>query len=503
MNWLIKIYHYSSRLRILNNLTKIFISRKLTESINYYNYNKNPEEQLNPYGITNASMISFLICFISIFLSFYFINYYISIFISLIFGLIISKKVYSYLIIQYRIHKDNFLQYLDLIYQDFLLIINSSGTILDCVKYIAQSKYPVISDYFKNIQKRINMGYVPEVLLIEFLEITSNQTFKENILSLISSNLNKKFITNNNPEFSIELKTKFQKQTTILESKLTIITTINIFLPIITITIFSIYFASNLYLFFLLIPFHLLLLNLLKKSLLNKDFTFLGNIIGYEKELNQLINLLTTFANYLRLGNSPEVSLFKSFKLMETKSEYSSEKYNITIRNYTFDEVWNNLENRFLENQSRILLRLVSKMIKKNSIETGIRIKNILDNIKSNKRIVAKRKLLLKSVQFKLIILLIILSSLMGLMANILPIFGQFFQIIIGNQYINISDLSISINNIVPILITFLVIIFFTSKTMLDIVKFRYTIPISMILIILFFSIYYGTYILLNFVLSI
>ncbi|MHA1694615.1 MAG: hypothetical protein ACTSYZ_08175 [Candidatus Helarchaeota archaeon] len=500
MDWILNFYKISAKLTLLNRFCKKFYSEELNKAVNYYNYDKRAVIDLHSDDIIKSAILSFIISFFSFFFILSLINFYFSILISLIFSLIISKKIYGYLIIQFHIQQDNFLQYLDLIYQDFILILKSSGTLLDCIKYVSKSDYPIISGYFKEIVKKINMGQTPEHLLIEFAGIIANPTFKENFLSLLSSDIHNNDLINKNPKFSVELLSKYQKTTEQLQVRFTILITINIFLPIITIVLFSIYLASNPWFILILIPFHLFILIILKKSLIKRSFVFFGESVNQEKELILLLNFLDVFSNYLCLNNSPEIALFKSIKLLKLNSSFfKNPEMFIQINNFEFNEYWNNLINNFKEQKNKILLKLILKMLSKNSLETGKRIKNILDNIEFNRKLIAKRKTIIKSIQFKVLILMSIFSILMGLFTNILPIFSLFFQQVTNGLFIQNNFILFDNKIIIPIIITNTILVFFTSKIIFKTINFQKSLPISLLFILIYFiSFYFTSFFLIN-----
>ncbi|TFF88081.1 MAG: hypothetical protein EU549_03670 [Promethearchaeota archaeon] len=420
--------------------------------------------------------------------------------VSVILSLILARKVYSYPIIKYKIQKSSFLQYLDLVYQDFLIILKSNGTVFDFIKYISESNYPVIAKKFKEMIKNLNYGSDPERLLLNFINFTGIRTFKEKMLFILSSNLKKGLILNDKPEFSLELTTSYQKYTKQLNTRITIITTINIFLPLLSIILFSIYFAVNPFSYLILIPFHFLILYILKKSLLKKEFLLLGALKNNENEFNSLLIFLMLFSNYLKMNNSPEIALIKSIKLINSNSNLSSYQFRLPneLIEYHLEDFWMKLIHNFKHYQSKILLKLILRMLNKNSQETGLRIENILDNIKSNRKIISERKIIIKSLQFKSLLLLFILSCLIGLFSTIIPIIGNFFQLI----FIYPSNFSMqneySLISYLPLLLTYSSIIISTTIIILNIVRIKKIYHFSIVFFIIYISIFYGSYILVN-----
>ncbi|TFF98802.1 MAG: hypothetical protein EU547_00555 [Promethearchaeota archaeon] len=348
--------------------------------------------------------------------------------------------------------------------------------------------------------EKINCGLDPKKLFIEFMDAIGVESFQEKVLSILSLNFDRDFISNNNPEFSMELLSKYENYTKQLETRLTIIITINIFLPIITITLFSFYFSLNSLYFLLLLPFHLSILYILKKSLLKKQIEILG--ARQEESFEDLITFLTLLSNYLKLNNSPEIALTKSIYMFDQKltSNISLIIGDLFYKGNDLEDIWRKLILKFgRNNQSRVLLNLIFKMLRKNSIETGFRLKNIIENININKKLIAKRKILIKSMQFKVFLLLGTLTCLIGLITNIIPLIGSFFQVFINPNFLDHLYINNTYLFFIPILISISIIIFFVSYTILNIVEIKKNRVYSVLFVIIYLLVYYGTEFIFNF----
>ncbi|TFF89352.1 MAG: hypothetical protein EU549_00915 [Promethearchaeota archaeon] len=495
MNWIIKTYKFAGNIKILNKLGAKLRSNKLRKALHFFNYYNDKKLIISSENVGAGTILIFIISLILTNLCLIFFNILISLLISFIFALIISRKFYYYIINYHKIRYLNSLQFLDLVYQDFLIILNSTNSIFDAILFIANSSYPIISKDFKDIVKAINLGEKPETLLLNYIDSISNQTFRERMTNLISYNLKTDAKNKKNKEFSTELGSKYQEYTKQLDTRLTILIGINVFLPILTTTLFSFYIAINSYFILILLPFHVFILMLLKKVLLKREFFILGANDTDSNEFNELILFLSIFSNQLMMNNSPENSLIKSLKIYkgEIQEILDNTIFDLLMMDYHIHKVMDNLIDNLKSNQSKVILNLTNRMLKKDSKETGYRLNNIIDNIQSNRKIVEKRNILLKSQQFKVLILLFILSGLMGLMTNIIPLFNQFFQVFMGQEFTEITLTENSFFDLVPIILTFGVILFITSKAITSAIKFKKSYFYSIIVLFVYLLIVYGT----------
>ncbi|MBD3227200.1 MAG: hypothetical protein GF329_03345 [Candidatus Lokiarchaeota archaeon] len=495
MNWIIKIYKFAGNIKVLNKLGSKLGSDKLQTALNFYNYYNDKKPMVYSGDVGAGTILIFLVSVILTNLVLIFINLFLSLLISIILALIVSRKFYYYIINYYKMRYLNSLQFLDLVYQDFLIILNSTNSIFDAILFIANSKYPIISKDFENIVHMVNMGETPETVLLEYVNSISNQTFRKRMTNLLSYDLKVDNKNLEDKEFSMELSSKYQEYTKQLDTRLTILIGINVFLPILTTTVFSFYVAINNFFILLLLPFHIFILMLLKKVLLKREFFILGDDDNGSNEFNELILFLSIFSNKLRMDNAPENALIEALSIYngDIKEILKKSISDLIMDNYAIHQVFNNLIHNLKSNQSKIILDLTNRMLEKDSKETGDRLANIIDNINLNRKIVEKRNILLKSQQFKVLILLFVLSGLMGLMTNIIPLFNQFFQVFMGTEFTEIVFTENTFIDLVPIAFTFSIILFITSRVITQIIKLKKSYFYSFIVLFVYLLIVYGT----------
>ena len=233
------MYKFSGKISILKRIGSKFNSKKLIEAIRFFNYYNNFQIMITNGDIGATTLLSFLLTFIIVNLILIPFNLSLSMLIALFLAVIVSRKLYYFIINDYKFQYLNSLQYLDLIYQDFLVIKNSTQSIFDAIEFIANSNYPIISKNFQDMIFQINNGIPPEEVLFNYINSVSHQTFKERMLNLLSYDMKTKDKILINQDFSLELTSKYQEYTKQLDTRITILISVNIFLPILTITLFS------------------------------------------------------------------------------------------------------------------------------------------------------------------------------------------------------------------------------------------------------------------------
>ena len=256
---------YFSKIPLFKKLGSHIISSKLISACTYYQniYNIKPEE-------VAASCIG-LIFTTTIIGAGAFITFRLLIIppITLIIAILSAALFYYKIIEEYEGEARKIAKYVDPITQDFIFALKSSSSIFNAIKYVAKADYPIISDKFKEIIYKINLGENPILLLEEFMEKQPSKTLRYNLLSLIK---------NQELDFSYEnilgvesqrtLREEYENFTMQLENKIMITATSSIFLPLIIGLGLIFWGFGESPIFLLLIPTHLLLSVILKRKLL-------------------------------------------------------------------------------------------------------------------------------------------------------------------------------------------------------------------------------------------
>ncbi|WEU40945.1 MAG: hypothetical protein OdinLCB4_003295 [Candidatus Odinarchaeum yellowstonii] len=182
----------------------------------------------------------------------------------------ISAALFYYKIIgEYENEARKISKYVDHITQDFIFALKSSASIFNAIKYVAKADYPVISNKFKEIIYKINLGENPSQLLEEFMEKQPSKTLRCNLLSLIKNQeLDHAYENLLGVEAQRHLREEYENFTMQLENKIMITAASSVFLPLIIGLGLIFWGFGESPLFLILIPLYLVLIVLLKKKLL-------------------------------------------------------------------------------------------------------------------------------------------------------------------------------------------------------------------------------------------
>ncbi|MFX0142389.1 MAG: hypothetical protein ACFFDN_52600, partial [Candidatus Hodarchaeota archaeon] len=258
------------------------------------------------------------------------------------------------LIIEFESEKLLILQYVELTFQEFLIILATTKSIFDSIFFISQGNYPYISKRFQEMIWKINQGANPEEILYNFALSQPSDPLRERILNIIATNYSHDTIIEELESHIVEKENEYQKFTKQLDSKIILIIGICSFLPLlVTITILLNGWQNNVWIF-ILIPFFWIIIRYLKRSLLKSKFLIFGSFenqnsnIANKKlnkmklEFEELIEFLSFFGNFLKRRFSIERSfinaVFKYKGILESKLIKSSRL--IFFKNSSFMIAW-------------------------------------------------------------------------------------------------------------------------------------------------------------------
>ena len=348
----------------------------------------------------------------------------------------------------------------------FSLIQNSLSTKSDfTIHFINMIKdYELtISQNFKNILNLIQLGEKPEKLLSDLILPSKDMNLYLN--QLLTLDFKPNILINDYTQKTLEKKFNvFLKQ---IDSKLSIIFFISLFLPLmlsILILFYNIFFIN---LFPILLGYYFLLRSL-NQRFLKQDFYLIGLLNDYSKEekekFNQFLSFLTNFALNLSKNLSPELAFISSYSDFKSKhtmlridfDENVSRLLNLSI---TLEELFHNLNYELDSPRYKLILKVLLKLLTLDSFFSNKKIFEILKIISKHQKLERKFETILKGEKFKVLIYNFLLPVIVGGVGGLFPIFSQIQENILNNidgfnLILNIDSLIIFIALIISVMIS-------------------------------------------------
>ncbi len=432
-----------NRIHFFKELGNLISSKKLSIISKFLSQNYN----LLPSEVISTSLGTFIILFFPILIIFLQFNTFLAIIASIFIGYLGAYKIFNYPFDKFSQTQNTILQFSDLAFQDLILILNTTNSYFDAIHFISQSKYPIISNIFKDMIFAINFnGKSPESLIFEFIYSLPNGILKERLLNLMASKFHPNKLIEQMEFYAGEKKSEYIATTRQIESKLIIIIGVCLFFPILTALFISFLGTSANFFSLIIIPLFIFFSYQFKNRILKPHLELFGEsaLLGKD-DLNkdnsiliELIHFLTYFGNELKQEVPQEIALLKAFESYSgpLKNSLKNSVIDIFYGNRSFKTGWNDLKTNFNDLQIHFLLNLIDRMLEKSSSETGNRILSIIQQLKANRELIQEREGIIQSQQFKTKFLIFIIAGILGLIAGLTPLLTQIFQVVSDQNYL-------------------------------------------------------------------
>jgi hypothetical protein len=287
----------------------------------------------------------------------------------------------------------------------------------------------VLKNEFKKLKNRVQIGDNPEKLLLNYK--TSSKKFKDFIDLLLLANFKPGFKSLRSIE---SLEDKFDQYTKSVENRISIIFFLGIFLPI-GISFMVILQIINGFVTILLIPFHLLLLKYITRTLLNDSNFLLGtsNSMSTNKkfEYQDLLEFFHIFSINLMIFN-PEQAIFNSYERSPIRLKLKIKSIVNKLRTYrmSLEQFFVRFASIIENKKGKFLCQSILIMIISNSFCTSDQLQKILTVFKRHQKLERDRANIVKAEVFKVKIYNLILPVITGLLCAvffmIMKLFSEF-----------------------------------------------------------------------------
>jgi hypothetical protein len=426
---------YLNHFGFLRRLGTLFKSPRLLEISHFLK----EEYDLLPSEVLAASAASFFLLFVPLLLVISQLNTLLAIILPILFAFLGAHRIKSYPINEFNKVQHTLLQYSDLAFQDFLLILNTTHSIFDAMRFIATAGYPIISEKFEAMLYRIyHSGVAPERLLNEFIETLPQGNLRERLVSMIASKFEPNKIQHQLESLAGEKKVEYNTVTRNLESKLILVVGVCLFLPILTALFISFLGYSANFIAVAMVPIFILITTKMRTTVLKSNFELFGEtplinkegVSAINSDMVEFLNFLIYFANELKLGLPQEVALSKAARSYSGKLSPIIENCRNAVCHWGngFRASWLSLRTNLRNPQISFLIEIIERMVKKSSLVTGSRLLSIIQQLNENRELIRERESILIAQQFKIKLLVFVMAGILGLISGLTPWLVQLFS---------------------------------------------------------------------------
>ena len=321
----------------------------------------------------------------------------------------------------------------DLVFEQFILVFQSGGTIFDAIEMVAQSDHPYLSMAFKQMIGQINDGTPPEACLMEFAKGQPSDDLRRYFTAIVSSLEKKTDLIDTLSGESFEADLALRQKNLELESRLLIVAALVTYVPIMfTLAASLAGYATNI-LVVLVAPVFILM-NALLKSRFSRQFSAYFDrpretsiVAPTQKQIiseyDAFLNFLILLGERLRSGDTLEVSLAS----IRDDLEIEVQKLVDTALNAIYKEEASIAEGMTRASEEALgqrvsqMLTMIAIMCEASAQAAGDRLSRIATRLVKRSAVAKERDSIIAAQRMKVYLLTLTSAAVLGMLASLSP----------------------------------------------------------------------------------
>ena len=321
----------------------------------------------------------------------------------------------------------------DLVFEQFILVFQSGGTIFDAIEMVAQSDHPYLSKAFTQMIGRINEGTPPETCLMDFAKDQPSDDLRRYFTAIVSSLEKKTDLIDMLSGESFEADLALRQKNLELESRLLIVAALVTYVPIMFTLAISLSGYATSIMIVLVAPVFILM-NALLKSRFSRQFSAYfdrpreTSIVAPSQ--NQIISEYDAFLNFLillgerlRSGDTLEVSLdsIRDDLDIEVQKLVDVALNAIYSENASIVEGMARASEEALGQRVSQMLIMIAIMCETSAQAAGDRISRIATRLVKRSAVAKERDSIIAAQRMKVYLLTITSAAVLGMLASLSP----------------------------------------------------------------------------------
>lgn len=321
----------------------------------------------------------------------------------------------------------------DLVFEQFILVFQSGGTIFDAIEMVAQSDHPYLSSAFQQMISQINEGTPPETCLMEFAKDQPSDDLRRYFTAIVSSLEKKTDLLETLSGESFEADLALRQKNLELESRLLIVAALVTYVPIMfTLAISLAGFATS-FLVLLVAPVFILM-NALLKSRFSRQFSAYfdrpseSSIVAPTQnqiiaEYDAFLNFLILLGERLRSGDTLEISLdsIRDDLEIEVQKLVDIAIDTVYIEDASIEEGMARASEAALGQRVSQMFNMVAVMCETSAHSAGDRISKIATRLVKRSAVAKERDSIIAAQRMKVYLLTITSAAVLGMLASLSP----------------------------------------------------------------------------------
>ncbi len=394
-----------------------------------------PMMKLTPQGVVSASYCLSLLVFVILtsLLHVWGLSLPVLFLLSLIAALLTYFIILNFPISTMESYRVGLSEEADLVFEQFVLVFQSGGTIFDAIEMVANSDHPILSEKFQEILSKVNSGISPEECISDFAANQPSADLRRYLLSILSSLEQRTDLLDWIAGESFEADTSLRQRNLEIESRLLIVAALVTYLPImLTLALSLAGHATNLGII-LIVPIFILLNSLLRSRFTRSFSAYFDrpqstglatpsqrDII---REYDEFLNFMVLIGERLRMGDTLEVALpeVRDDVGPEVQSIIDPAIEMIYWKNQSLSDAMQTARDAALGQRVANLLAMIEKMCIASAVDAGERISRIASRLIKRSALAKERESIIAAQRLKVYVLSITSSMVLGLLTSLAP----------------------------------------------------------------------------------
>ncbi len=426
-----RLCHYSSKVPPFSRITRKTDNRELARAVRFLL----PLMAVTAQGVVSAAYLSAAVTFFGAVTTLLLLrlNLLIAIPLSAMLAVVIYYIVISYPVSAMNSYKLGLSEEADIVFEQFILVFQTHGTVFDAIEMVAQSNHPHLSKVFRHILGLIAEGVPPETCLMDFAKDQPSDDIRRYFTTIIASLERKTDLLDEISGESFEADLALRQKNLELESRLLIVAALVTYLPIMfTLAISLGGYATHLAVL-LAVPFFIFF-NILLRTRFSRQFSAYfdrpkddsllpptqKDIIG---EYDELLNFLILLGQRLTSGDSLEVAL----PAVRDDLEPAVQKLvdlavdGVYQKHLSISEAMSIASEAALGQRVSQMFKMIALMCETSTQDSGERISRIAARLIKRSAVAKERDSIIAAQRMKVYLLTLTSVAVLGMLASLAP----------------------------------------------------------------------------------
>ena len=426
-----RLCNFVSRLAGITEETASTEDRELARAVRFLT----PIMTITAKGVMLTAYFSAMIILIlsTTLLTLFGVNLFITIPLSIMACLVTYYIVLSYPISMMNSYKLGLSEESDLVFEQFILVFQTGGTIFDAIEMVAQSDHPYLSSAFRQILSRVAEGIPPETCLMDFAKDQPSDDIRRYFTAIVSSLEKKTDLLDVLSGESFEADLSLRQKNLELESRLLVVAALVTYVPIMFTLAISLAGHATNPIVLLLAPVFIFL-NAILRSRFSRQFAAYFDrprddsvLAPTQKEIvteyDEFLNFMILLGQRLTTGDTLEVALTAVREDLELNAQLLVD---IAIH-AIYQERLSSAEALDLASKAALgqrvsqMISMISLMCETSTHSAGERITRIASRLVKRSSVAKERDSIIAAQKMKVYLLTLTSAAVLGMLASLAP----------------------------------------------------------------------------------